>query len=50
MKIACLMVLASALSCFGANNPIYAADRVVISYSSRSYAFLRELQKELLWQ
>jgi NitT/TauT family transport system substrate-binding protein len=34
------MALASALFCFGAINPIHAADRVVISYSSRSYAFL----------
>jgi NitT/TauT family transport system substrate-binding protein len=28
------------LFCFGAHRPMYAADKVIISYSSRSYAFL----------
>ena len=40
MQIGLLIAVFAGLFCFGVNRSIQAADKVVISYSSRSYAFL----------
>jgi NitT/TauT family transport system substrate-binding protein len=40
MKMGHLLAVVAGLFCFGVNSSIQAADKVVISYSSRSYAFL----------
>ena len=40
MQIGLLIAVVAGLFCFGVNRSIQAADKVVISYSSRSYAFL----------
>src|SRR5258705_4498492 len=40
MKIRCLFGMIAILACHLAQSPTYAADKVILSYSSRSYAFL----------
>ena len=40
MKMGHLLAVVAGLFCFGVNGTIQGADKVVISYSSRSYAFL----------
>ncbi|TMA90848.1 MAG: ABC transporter substrate-binding protein [Deltaproteobacteria bacterium] len=40
MKIGALIAIVAAIFYFGVNRSVQAADKVVISYSSRSYAFL----------
>ncbi len=40
MKMGYLLAVVAGLFCFGVNSSIQGADKVVISYSSRSYAFL----------
>ena len=40
MKMGHLLAVVAGLFCFGVNSSIQGADKVVISYSSRSYAFL----------
>jgi len=40
MKIRHLLGIVAVLSCLGPQRSIHAADKVIISYSSRSYAFL----------
>lgn len=40
MNIRCLMGIAAILSCLVARISVHAADKAIISYSSRSYAFL----------
>jgi NitT/TauT family transport system substrate-binding protein len=40
MKIRLIVGLVAMLACFRAPSPSHAADKVIISYSSRSYAFL----------
>jgi ABC-type nitrate/sulfonate/bicarbonate transport system substrate-binding protein len=40
MKIGALITFVAAIFYFGVNRSVQAADKVVISYSSRSYAFL----------
>ena len=40
MKIRCLFGMIVILACYLAQSPTDAADKVILSYSSRSYAFL----------